>query len=431
MNVHDDGSGSGGAEIEDNETTPLVQSDKLLSKKQERKARIQFLALCWSLFVLGWTDGTVGPLLPRIQEFYDVGYATVSWIFVFGCTGIVFGALMNMPLTDKLGFGKMLVLGTFFQILAFTMQSFAPAFPIFVASFAIGGIGMAVQDAHANGFIALVRNNAETKMGFLHAAYGAGALAAPLSATQFSQMTHWSFHYLVSLSLSIINMVVLAIVFRFKEQDECLAQGGEIIPNKPENFAEEGKYGQLMRLKATHLLALFLLVYIGVEVTIGGWTVTFMMVVRGGGPSSGYIASGFFGGLTLGRLVLLGVNKKVNSALSACSRSNDFNPSWGKYVLYTYTLFSHFQLVVWLVPSFAVGTVAVCCIGSRVIPRSLVTGSIGWISACGAAGSALLPFLTGAIASKFGIASLQPLLVAMMILLGTLWVVVPKVPLST
>jgi hypothetical protein len=55
-----------------------------------------------------------------------------------------------------------------------------------------------------------------------------------------------------------------------------------------------------------------------------------MMVVRGGGPASGYIASAFFGGmsiyiiyydcldstislgLTLGRVVLLGVNKKVS-----------------------------------------------------------------------------------------------------------------------
>ena len=70
MNVHENG--SGGEEIEHIETTPLVQSDRLLSKKQERKARIQFLALCWSLFVLGWTDGTIGPLLPRIQKVYDV-----------------------------------------------------------------------------------------------------------------------------------------------------------------------------------------------------------------------------------------------------------------------------------------------------------------------------------------------------------------------
>jgi hypothetical protein len=43
----------------------------------------------------------------------------------------------------------MLVLGTAFQILSFTMQSFAPPFPVFVASFAIGGIGMAVQVSYA------------------------------------------------------------------------------------------------------------------------------------------------------------------------------------------------------------------------------------------------------------------------------------------
>jgi len=39
----------------------------------------------------------------------------------------------------------MLVLGTLFQMLSFGMQSFAPQFPVFVASFAIGGIGMAIQ----------------------------------------------------------------------------------------------------------------------------------------------------------------------------------------------------------------------------------------------------------------------------------------------
>jgi fucose permease len=73
-----------------------------------------------------------------------------------------------------------------------------------------------------------------------------------------------------------------------------------------------------MRNKTVHLLALFLVVYIGVEVTIGGiimfalrrcstnhvttltqgWIVTFLMLVRGGGPSSGYVSTGFFGGKT-------------------------------------------------------------------------------------------------------------------------------------
>ena len=48
-----------------------------------------------------------------------------------------------------------------------------------------------------------------------------------------------------------------------------------------------------------------------VEVTLGGWIVTYIIEVRGGGPSSGYISSGFFGGLTFGRVALLWVNSKV------------------------------------------------------------------------------------------------------------------------
>lgn len=48
---------------------------------------------------------------------------------------------------------------------------------------------------------------------------------------------------------------------------------------------------------------------------------------------------------------------------------------------------------------------------SRILPRWLLTGSIGWIAGFGQAGSAALPFLTGALASRVGIQSLQPLYV--------------------
>ena len=62
---------------------------------------------------------------------------------------------------------------------------------------------------------------------------------------------------------------------------------------------------------------------------LAGWTVTYVINERHGGPSSGYISSGFFGGtcvprfhfspnepcrvlgLTVGRVALLWVNKKV------------------------------------------------------------------------------------------------------------------------
>ena len=46
---------------------------------------------------------------------------------------------------------------------------------------------------------------------------------------------------------------------------------------------------------------------------------------------------------------------------------------------------------------------------SRTLPPWLLNGSIGWIAGFGQAGSAVLPFLTGALAGKAGIKSLQPL----------------------
>lgn len=39
-----------------------------------RKSNIHFAALCWSLFLLGWNDGTPGPLLPVIQRIYHVKF---------------------------------------------------------------------------------------------------------------------------------------------------------------------------------------------------------------------------------------------------------------------------------------------------------------------------------------------------------------------
>jgi fucose permease len=81
------------------------------------------------------------------------------------------------------------------------------------------------------------------------------------------------------------------------------------------------------------------------------------------------------------------------------------------------------ELVVWFVPSLIGGAVAVSLVGvllgpiypivmneaRRVLPRWLLTACIGWIAGFGQTGSAVLPFMTGAMASKTSIKSLQPL----------------------
>ncbi|KAF5381330.1 hypothetical protein D9615_008381 [Tricholomella constricta] len=320
--------------------------------------------------------------------------------------GFIGGAVVNVPLSDKLGFGK---------VVAYTLMAPALPFPALVVAYAINGVGIALQanilrqqDAQANGFVASLESHAETKMGVLHAVYG----------------------------LSLANTVLLIVVFRFKRQDdatadqqcvytECLREIGQVIP---ENVSDDNnRFRQILGQKTVHLLAFYILVYVGVEVTIGGWIVTFIIEERNGGPSSGYISAGFFGGLMFGRVALLWVNEKIGERLA----------------IFVYAILAiGLELVVWLVPSLIGNAVAVSIVGvllgpmypiamnhaGRVLPRWILTGSIGWIAGFGQAGSAVLPFMTGAISSKFGIKSLQPLLVSMMGLLIVMWALVPRGP---
>ncbi|KAJ7478671.1 major facilitator superfamily domain-containing protein [Mycena galericulata] len=391
------------------------------SKHSRFHARIQLVTLCWTLFLAGWHDGSLGPLVPKIQAVYHIGYTIVSLLFVFRNIGSMGGALINILLTPRHGFGKVHP-GSSMQVVAYTLQAAGLPFPVFVLASVINGAGLAIQDAQANGYVASIAEDSETKMGYVQAAYGAGALVAPLVSTQFAQLQHWSFHYLVSLGITALNTIFLALVFRAKTQDDCLARIGQATGEK--GSSEESHLRQIISIKAVHLLALFLFVYVGVEVTIGGWIVSFMINVRGGGPSAGYISAGFFGGLTLGCIVLLPLNKKIGE----------------RRAVYLYGLIAIvLELVIWFVPSLVGGAISVSFVGlvmgpiypiamnhaGRVFPPWLLTGSIGWMAGIATVGAAVVPFVTGAISSKTGIKSLEPVLVAMLAAMLVLWTVVP------
>ncbi|KAJ7252372.1 MFS general substrate transporter [Mycena haematopus] len=408
----------------DSESEVNGSPSSALSKQHRAQERIQLLTLCWTLFLAGWNDGSVGPLIPRLQQVYHIGYTVLSLIFVSQCFGCLGGALITATLTQKYGFGKLILFGSCLQVVAYVLQAAALPFPVFVLAAVINGTGLAVQDAQANGYVASMKRNSETKMGYVQAAYGAGALVAPFVSTQFAQIPHWSFHYLISLGMAISNIIFLAVVFKAKTHDKCLTKIGQNTGTGETGDNEQSHFRQIITIKAVHLLALFLIVYVGVEVTIGGWIVSFMITVRGGGPSAGYISAGFFGGLTLGRIVLLPLNKKIGE----------------RRVVYIYGLLAlALELVIWLVPSLIGGAISVAIVGlalgpiypiamnhaGRVFPPWLLAGAIGWIAGVATIGAAVIPFVTGAIASKTGLKSLEPVVVTMLGAMLVLWALVP------
>ncbi|KAK7034552.1 hypothetical protein VNI00_012399 [Paramarasmius palmivorus] len=420
-------------------TEPPVEAVRRPSKiSTQTQVRIQFGAIFWSMFLCGWSDATTGPLLPRIQEFYHVNDAVVSLIFVFQCSGFVIGASMMVPLLYRFGFGKTVVAGAILHMLASGIQAASTSFPLFVSAYLLAGIGVAFQDAGENAYVANMRHNIEMRMGFIHAAYGIGALSSPLAATQFARISdgnRWHYHFLCALGIGLLSAVSLSLAFRFKKQEDCLADIGQ-LPEESDSGEPAtnagGSFKTIFRHKNVHLLSLFVLVYVGVEVTIGantreGWITTYILRLRDGGVNSGYISSGFFAGITIGRLGLLWLNAKIGD----------------RYAMYLYIFLAiGLELVVWLVPSLIGSGISIALVGillgpmypivmnhaGRILPRWLLTGAVSWVCGFGQSGAALLPFMTGALAGKYGIGTLQPILVAMMATMIVVWAVVPGGP---
>ncbi|KAG2109890.1 MFS general substrate transporter [Suillus discolor] len=416
--------------IELSPVTPIDKQDydsesrSVLSARyrtQRTREKIQFVTLCWFVYLEGWNDGSNGPLLPRIQKVYGVGYAVVSLIFVFACVGFITGAVSNVILAEKLGFGKVMVLGSLFQVSAYCIESTGPPFPVFVFAYFINGIGIALQNANSVGYVACLKENTEAKMGVFMAVYGAGALSSPLVATQFSHLPHWNLHFLTCLGIAITNTIALIIVFRLKPQAECLSEIG--IVDSDNNASEHSHLRQIFANKNVHLLAAFTLLYVGAEVTLGGWIVTYIIDVRGGGPSSGYVSSGFFGGLMVGRVALLWLNEKIGERLA----------------LFIYAVLAIiFEFIIWFLPFLIGDAIIVCVVGvllgpmypimvnhaGRILPRRILTGSIGWIAGLGQAGSAMVPFMVGAIAQTAGMKTMQPVLIGILGIMTGLWALV-------
>ncbi|GAB1521106.1 hypothetical protein RhiTH_004197 [Rhizoctonia solani] len=268
-----------------------------------KKEWIAIAACCWSVFSVGWNDATTGPLLPAFQAHYGVNFTVVSMLFVSNCVGFLSAAVVNIRLTDQLGLGKIILFGAMLQVLAYSLLAPALPFPVMCVAYAINGFGVGFQDAQANGFIAGLPKKSSEKMGLLHAVYEITGQPDPKLA-----------YY---------------------------AENAKISGN-------DNKYKEIFSSRAVQLMSFFIWVYVGLEVTIGGWIVTFIIDERGGGPSSGYISSGFFGGLMLGRVVLLWVNKKIGE----------------RRVIYVYCILCiGLELVVWLVPHLVGNAVAVSMVG--------------------------------------------------------------------
>lgn len=98
------------------------------------------------------------------------------------------------------------------------------------------------------------------------------------------------------------------------------------------------------------------------------------------------------------------------------------------------------HLIFWLVPNFFTSAVAVAFVGffigplfpaamvavTKILPAHLHVGSIGFSTAFGMTGAAVLPFAVGAIAQVRGVSVLMPIVLGLLVADGCVWCTLPS-----
>src|SRR2546421_11027920 len=379
------------------------------------------LALGISFFafiLIGMNDGAVGVLLPGMQTTYHTGKDTISLLFLAGTFGYFTTSFNKGLLLDKLGNRRLLLVATIMMGLGFAVLSSRPPFVLLLLGIVPIGFGGAMLDAGLNSYIARLPDNTAL-LNYLHAFYGTGALLGPLVASSFLALGWvWNSVYFVWIGIAVLVFIGIALAFPREK----------MTSHKEEQQAGGNVLFLALRQRVVWLAALFLLFYVGTEVSLGSWSFSFLTQERGGQILfSGWTVSGYWVGLTLGRLLLGRVAQRSGNRrlIEACLSGVVVG-----------------MLLMWVVPQLPVAAFALFVTGfslgpifpttialmSDTLPSRILPSAIGFLASLVSMGGALLPWIAGNLAQHYGMWILLPYVIALTAIMLVLWVIMQSRP---
>lgn len=333
--------------------------------------------------------------------------------------GFIVAAAFVDKIRQRLGRAKAIAVSMVCIALGFIPLVCAAPFPSIVIAYFFIGFGTAIALAIGNVFCANLQNGT-TMLGAMHGSYGIGGTIGPLVATSIvSTGSIWSRYYLLTLGFTLWNLCFST--WSFWDYEKELGEFHALSETTSRGMDQVA--GMLLAIKSRVVVlgAVFIFAYQGAEVSISGWVISFLITARNGDPSSvGYVTSGFWAGITLGRFVLSPIGSKVGEKL---------------FVYLLVAGATVFQLLVWLVPNIIGEAVSLAIVGlllgpiypcaaalfTRNLSRREQVNGMSIISAFGSSGGAITPFTTGLLAQAAGTFVLHPIAIGSFAIMTLCW----------
>ena len=242
-----------------------------------------------AFIVLGLFTSVLGPTLPGLAENTHTSLSAIGFLFTARSLGYLIGSLRGGQAYDRmpghiLVASVILVMGAMAFLAPFMSQLWLLTLVIFLL-----GIGEGTLDVGVNLLLVWTnRGRAGPFLNALHFFFGLGAFLSPIIVAQvllIQDDINWAFW--------ILTLFALPLAFWFTR----LAS-----PDIPAADQENGN-NQVNLLFVLIISTLFFL-YVGAEVSFGGWIFTYATSLKlGDATSAAYLTSAFWGALTVGRLI--------------------------------------------------------------------------------------------------------------------------------
>ncbi len=374
------------------------------------------IAVSFAAFVLiGTTDGATGVLLPSVQTDYGVGKGVVSFIFLALTSGYFVAAFGSGLLVALAGQRRFLMLGAAAFAVGAVAVSLRPPFALLLATMLVLGFGFAIMDAGLNTYITGLPENT-TLLNNLHAFYGIGGFLGPIIASSVLVTgLSWNTVYALLSACSLILLVGFGLLFDADRTG---------VRRPATQTAGRGLLTDTLRLRLVWLAAIFLLFYVGAEVSLGSWSYSFLTEVRHhGNLVSGWSVSGYWLGITLGRLTLARLAARLTIADASLIRACLIGAAIGVLVIWLAPLPAVAAFGLWLT-GYALGPIYPTTIAlvPGLVPARLVPSAVGFLASLGSMGAALFPWLAGNLAQAIGLWSLMPYMLGLTVIMSSVWV---------
>ena len=372
-----------------------------------RSART-FIVCAFGFVVLGMATTTFGVVWPSVADDFGRSLGELGYITLAYGTGYTMSSFLSGRLAVRSSIGSLLTSAAMTATIALIVLAVSPGWIIFLTAALMLGLAGGQIDAATNSYVALRHGSRE--MGFIHGAFGIGAIIGPLLVTG-------------SLALGLswrLAFVVLAV-------GELAYVTGLWVLTRPLEIPTDGQTtpagSSSLRSPTLIWSVLLFALYAGIATGLGAWVFTYLTEERGLSDTAGGLAvTGHWIGFTAARLLLGSIVDRADpdrvmrwSAAATMAGIAIFwwSPAtWVGFAALAFVGFAHGPIF----------PLEVLLTAQRFGPV-LATNVVGYEIAAANVGGALIPGLIGFLVDRFGLVSVPA---SLLVVAALTWVAIEQ-----